>query len=173
GAEPREARVKLRKGHQLRVRVMADSGEALDSATVLVADSDPLPHGALSDSHGVAVLDRLGPPPWQVRVSARGFETKRLAARGEVLVTLRRLGALSVHVVNATGKPEPGATVVLSGAKLWPARKTTTNPQGVVSITGLLGGSYDLRALKGGLVSQTLFGFALGEGQHDEVTLSL
>src|SRR5690606_4312774 len=80
---------------------------------------------------------------------------------------------LAVHAVLPDGAPAPEAAVVLSGARLWPARKTVTNAAGIATITGLLDGAYDLSATLGTQVSQTLFGFSLAEGRHDEVTLML
>lgn len=171
--EPREARVRLGTAEPLAVRVVDESGAGIEAATVLVEDSDPLPHGGLSDVRGEARFDRLGPPPWRVRVSAQGFATERRELAEDTTFTLRRLGVLSVHVVAPDGAPAVGATVVISGARLWPARKTTTSAAGIATITGLLDGAYDLRAYRGNQVSQTLFGFTLAEGRHDEVTLML
>jgi len=170
---PREARVRLGPGELLTVRVADEAGAPLDQATVLVEDVDPLPHGGLTNAQGEVRFDRLGPSPWQVRVSAQGFATERRELREDASFTLRRLGVLSVHVVQPDGAPAPGATVVISGARLWPARKTTTNAAGIATITGLLDGAYDLSATRASMVSQTLFGFALAEGRHDEVTLML
>ncbi len=170
---PREARVTVRPGRKLQVRVSDEQGHPLSEATVLVEDTDPLAHGALTDTEGGARFDRLGAPPWQVRVSAPGFETARTQTEADLAVTLRPLGSLLVYVVDAKGAPVPGATVVISGAKLWPARETTTDDRGRASITGLLSGSYNLSAHKARDVSQTLFGFSLVRGKHDEVTLAL
>lgn len=170
---PREARVRLGPAKLLSVRVADEAGAPIDQATVLVDDVDPLPHGGLTNAEGEVRFERLGPAPWQVRVSAQGFATERRELSEDASFTLRRLGVLSVHVVQADGAPAPGATVVISGAQLWPARKTTTNDAGIATITGLLDGAYDLSTTRGSMVSQTLFGFPLAEGRHDEVTLML
>ncbi|HEU5073571.1 MAG TPA: carboxypeptidase-like regulatory domain-containing protein, partial [Polyangiaceae bacterium] len=170
---PREARVRLGPASLLNVSVSDEAGAAIDQATVLVEDIDPLPHGGLTSAEGAVRFERLGPPPWRIRVSARGFATEERELAEDATVTLRRLGALSVHVVSSNGAPAPEATVVISGARLWPARKTTTNTAGIATITGLLDGAYDLSATRGDQVSQTLVGFSLAEGRHDEVTLML
>lgn len=170
---PREARVRLGPASLLNVRVTDEAGAAVEQATVLVEDIDPLPHGGLTSAAGDLRFERLGPPPWSVRVSAQGFATERRELTEDATITLRRLGGLSVHVVLPDGAPAPGATVVISGARLWPTRKTTTDAAGVATITGLLDGAYDLSATRGTQVSQTLFGFPLAEGRHDEVTLML
>lgn len=172
-SEPREARVRLGTAHRLALRAVDDAGEPVVGATVLVEDADPVPHGALTDATGAATFDRLNRGPWQVRVSARGFATERVTTGEDTTVTLRHLGMLAVHVVDQDGAPAADATVVIAGAKLWPARKTTTDATGVALVTGLLDGSYDLRASRGALVSQTLFGFPLTDGRRDEVTLTL
>ena len=170
---PREARVRLGPASLFNLRVADEAGAAIDQATVLVEDIDPLPHGGLTSAQGGVRFERLGPPPWQVRVSAQGFATERRELSADATITLRRLGVLSVHVVSPDGAPAPGATVVISGARLWPARKTATDAAGIATITGLLDGAYDLSATRGNQVSQTLFGFPLAEGRHDEVTLML
>lgn len=170
---PREARVRLGPASPLQVRVTDEAGAAVDQATVLVEDVDPLPHGGLTSAEGQVRFERLGPPPWRVRVSAQGFATERRELSEDASIILRRLGGLTVHVVLPDGAPAPEAAVVLSGARLWPARKTVTNAAGIATITGLLDGAYDLSATRGNQVSQTLFGFPLAEGRHDEVTLML
>ncbi len=170
---PREARVRLGPASLLNVRITDEAGAAVEQATVLVEDIDPLPHGGLTSAQGDVRFERLGPPPWNVRVSAQGFATERRELAEDATITLRRLGGMSVHVVSADGAPAPGATVVISGARLWPARKTTADAAGIATITGLLSGAYDLSATRGNQVSQTLFGFPLAEGRHDEVTLML
>jgi protocatechuate 3,4-dioxygenase beta subunit len=108
-----------------------------------------------------------------VQISARGYETKRVEASSSVTITLRRLGGLRVHVVSPDGAPIADATVVIGGARLWPARRTSTGADGVARISGLLGGSYDLRASRGSNVSETLYGYTLSDGTDDEVTLRL
>jgi hypothetical protein len=139
----------------------------------LVNGVDPLPHGALTGSDGLARLDRLGPPPWRLQVSAKGYESVRREVSADTQVTLRRLGSLTVHVQREDGSRVAEAGVSIAGAKLWPARRATTNAQGMATISGLLDGAYDLRAQKGSEVSETLFGFHLSQGRSESVTLTL
>lgn len=173
GDTPREAHVTLADAHTLEVNVADDEGRPLGEVTVLVQGVDPLPHGALTDDGGRAHLDRLGPAPWQLRVSARGYESVRREVSANTQIVLRRLGGLTVHVQHEDGSAAPGASIVIAGAKLWPARRATTNPKGVASISGLLDGAYDLRAQHGSDVSDTLFGFQLAQGRSESVTLTL
>jgi carboxypeptidase family protein/PDZ domain-containing protein len=164
----------LHLAHTLEVTVNDESASALPQATVLVDTSDPLPFGALTDSQGVARFARLGPAPWSVKASAPGYESvSRAGVRGPLSLTLRRLASLEVSVLGLDGQPAPGATVMIAGATLWPARSAVTNAAGNARITGLLAGSYDLRASLAENVAPTLLGFALERGQNERLTLRL
>ncbi len=172
GGEPRTAEVTLPLAHKLTVNVRNDQGQPLPHATVLVTASDPLPFGALTGADGAAHLTRLGAAPWVVKVSARGYESvTRPDVRADLTVTLRRLGSLEVQVETMTGTPVADASVIIAGSNLWPARRATTDGKGSARIAGLLAGTYDLKAEKGQLVSDTLVGVELKRGQHQTLVL--
>lgn len=156
------------------VTVQDEQGTPIEQATVLVSTTDPLPYGALTDKSGAATVGRLGPPPYTVKISARGYESATLRGiEAAVTVKLRRLGALLVSVVEGDNQPAAGATVTLSGTSLWPARRVTTNAQGQANVHGLLAGSFDLRAIKGELISRTEQSVVLGRGEQRAVKLQL
>ncbi len=160
--------------HTLGVLVQDDLGKPVPRATVLVTSSDALPHGALTDGVGRARIARLPPAPFTVQVSAEGYETATvLDARDEARLVLRRLSAIDVHVVDAASQPVAEATVLIAGSGLWPARRARTDAEGLARIRGLAQGTYDLRATQGTLVSDTLYGFELGRGANERVTLKL
>lgn len=170
----RDAELILGAAHSQEVTITDEQNTPIPSATVLVSTTDPLPYGALSDPSGRATVGRLGKPPYRIQVSARGYESADL--RGivaPVSVKLRRLGALLVRVEDGTGAPTSGATVMLSGTSLWPARRVTTNEQGQANVHGLLAGSFDLRAIKGDLVSRTELGVVLARGEQKPIVLRL
>ena len=174
GGEPRALRFTLHPAQTLAVTVQDETSVPIAKATVLVDTADPLPFGALTDEHGVAHLLRLGASPWTVKASAPGYESiSRTGVRGALAITLRRLAALEVTVLGADGKPALGATVMIAGPTLWPARSALADRTGVARIAGLLAGSYDLRAILGSAVSPTLLGFELARGANDKLTLSL
>ncbi|HEY3253847.1 MAG TPA: carboxypeptidase-like regulatory domain-containing protein, partial [Polyangiaceae bacterium] len=174
GAEQRALSFSMDAAQALAVTVTDESGAPIPRATVLVDTADPLPFGALADAQGVARFARLGPPPWSVKASAPGYESvSRAGVRSALSLTLRRLASLEVAVLDVDGKPAAGATVMIAGATLWPARSASTNAAGSAKITGLLAGSYDLRASSGALVAPTLLGFALARGQNEQLTLRL
>jgi len=173
-AEPRVLRLTLHPAQKLDVTVQDEASLPIARATVLVDTADPLPFGALTDEHGLAQLGRLGAAPWAVKASAPGYESvSRSGVRGSVAITLRRLAALEVAVLGVDGKAAAGATVMIAGATLWPARSAQTDTQGVARIAGLLTGSYDLRASLGGAVAPTLLGFELARGASEKLTLRL
>ncbi|HET7545294.1 MAG TPA: carboxypeptidase regulatory-like domain-containing protein [Polyangiaceae bacterium] len=173
-AERRELSFLLRSAQTLAVTVTDENQAPIPRATVLVEAADPLPFGALTDAQGVASFARLGTAPWSVKASALGYESvSRAGVRGAVSLTLRRLASLEVAVLGVDGKPAAGATVMIAGATLWPARSASSNAAGRARITGLLAGDYDLRASLGGDVAPTLLGFPLGRGQNETVTLRL
>ncbi len=174
GAEPRAVRVVLQRASALDVTVQDEMSSPIARATVLVDTADPLPFGALSDERGVAHFTRLGAAPWSVKASAPGFESvSKPGVRGPLTIKLRRLALLEVAVQDADGKSAPGATVMIAGASLWPARSAQTDAQGVARIAGLLAGNYDLRATLGSFVSPTLLGFELGRGATEKLSLRL
>ena len=174
GAEPRTAQVVLPEARELAVTVVDEEGAPIPMATVLATGGDPLPFGALTDPAGVARFDRLGPPPWTLKASARGYESlTRSGVTEDATFALRRLGSLEVLVENADGSPAPDAEVTIAGSSLWPARLATADREGVARIAGLLAGAYDLRATHGELVSETLLGVELDRGEQKRVTLTL
>jgi protocatechuate 3,4-dioxygenase beta subunit len=172
-SEP-EVELVLAPAHRLAVRVEDDQGRALPQATVLVTGGDPLPFGALTGADGTAPFDRLGPGPWTVKAAAPGFESVTQSdVTRDLTLSLRSLGSLIVHVRAPGGEPRAEATVFIVGSQLWPARRAPTDSLGIARITGLLGGSYDLKASQGDLTSQVLLGYELNRGENAEVTLEL
>ncbi len=170
----REVTLSLVPARTLEVKVTDEQHAPLTDATVLVSGSDPLPFGALTDAQGRAALGRLGAPPYTVKASAPGYESiTRLGVSGSVEIALRRLGSIVVHVKHLDGKPAAGASVEIGGATLWPARSTRADAAGTCKISGLLAGSYDLRASQGDSVSRVLIGLMLERGQDQELTLTL
>ncbi len=167
-------RLALPPAQALSVTVTDEQGAPLPRATVLVRDSDPLPFGALTAGDGKARVGRLDGPPWSVKASAPGYESATAdGVRGDVTLALRRLSALSVRVEQPDGAPAAGATVLIAGAGLWPARKAETDRDGLARITGLVAGSYDLKASRGSLVSDTVYGARVQRGSEPTVTLRL
>jgi len=170
----REAKLILPEASALEVSVTDEAHAALPDATVLVTTADPLPFGALTNAQGKAHFDRLGRPPFTVKASAPGYESvTRSGVSGSVELSLRRLSAILVHVRLADGTAAAGARVEIGGATLWPARSTNADARGDCKISGLLHGSYDLRASRDQQVSRVLMGFQLERGAEQEVTLTL
>ncbi|MET0793017.1 MAG: carboxypeptidase regulatory-like domain-containing protein, partial [Polyangiaceae bacterium] len=173
-AEERSLTLTLHPAQTLDVTVKDEVSSPLSRATVLVDTSDPLPFGALSDEQGIAHFARLAAAPWSVKASAPGYESvSRAGVRGPIAITLRRLASLEIAVLGLDGQPAPGATVMIAGPTLWPARSAPTDAQGVARISGLLAGSYDLRASLAGNVAPTLLGFELARGANEKLTLRL
>ncbi|MFZ5895993.1 MAG: carboxypeptidase regulatory-like domain-containing protein [Myxococcota bacterium] len=170
----RALRIELVAAVVLSVNVQDELGAALPKATVLVTASDPLPYGMLTDASGKARFDWLPPAPFNVRVAAPGYESvERRGVRADLSVSLRRLSAIDVRVVDASGAPAGNAAVLIAGSSLWPARRAECNADGVAKIRGLSAGSYDLRALRGGDVSAPVLGFELARGAQETLTLRL
>lgn len=172
--DERVATLSLPKAERLELTVLDEQGKPIENATLLVTANDPLPHGALTERNGQATLSRLGPAPYRVKASARGYESVQVnQVKERTVLRLRRLGALLVKVEDERGQPVAGASVTLAGTTLWPARKVATNAQGLANVRGLLAGSFDLRARKERSVSPTELGIVLGRGEEREVTLRL
>jgi hypothetical protein len=170
----RELTLVLAPEQALTVKVTDEASAPLASATVLLTTADPLPFGALTNADGIARIGRLGPGPYNVKASAPGYESvSRAGVSGEVQLSLRRLGSITVRVRLPDGRPAPLANVEVGGATLWPARSTQADANGNCKIGGLLAGSYDLRASQGSQVSRVVMGFLLDRGEDQEVTLVL
>ena len=161
--------------HRLSVRVNDERGEPI-LADVECVGGDPVPVGARTDDQGRAALRHLDAGPWVVRVRAPGYgETERrgVAEGQELVVVLHKLGSLRVTVLGEGERPEPGASVQISSATLWPSRRAETDKDGSVTISGLSEGAYALRASKGAFASETELAVSLERGVEKEVTLHL
>ncbi len=177
GPEAREVKMRLRRANTLRVAAVDDGGAAVPEAWVEARTGDPLPYVTRTDASGQAAIARLGPPPWNLKVRAAGFEavsqTVNKASPDAVKVTLRKLGFVDVTTVDAEGRPVGAATVMVAGSGLWPARKTQTDAQGQAKVPDLPRGIYDFRATRGDFVSPAEMGILLGRGESKSVTLVL
>jgi protocatechuate 3,4-dioxygenase beta subunit len=174
GPTRREVNVALEPASVLTVRAKDEKGAPVPDATVLVEASDKLPYGALTDASGNAVFTTLGRSPYRLRVYARGYEPEvRSKIVSDVDVVLRPASGLDVRVSDGGGAPVPGATVLIAGASLWPARQLETNRDGRVRIPGLTAGAYELKAMKGSLVSRTEVGVRTTPGTFENVELRL
>jgi hypothetical protein len=176
-AGTRAVKLVLARELTLHVAVADDGGAPLAAASLEVDTGDPLPLAVPTDANGEGTLRGLGPPPWELRVAAPGYETAReavKAAPAETLrVTLRRLGALDITALGPARQPLEGALVMAVGSGLWPARSISTDAEGHARILDLPRGFYDLRAVQGDLVSRVEVGVSLGRGETKAVTLRL
>ncbi len=177
GGVRRSVTLAMRDGHALSARVVDDAGAPVDGASVQVQTTDPLPHVIVTGKDGVAVFERLGPPPWSVSATAEGYDpisrTGVYPAEAPLELRLDKLGGFEVTVVDAQGVPEPFAEVLISGPGIWPARTTITDGAGEVLITGLFAGVYDLKARLGDRISRTDLSVPLPRGKVIERTLTL
>ncbi|AUX26989.1 hypothetical protein SOCEGT47_075610 [Sorangium cellulosum] len=174
---PRALDLVLRPAKALDVLVVDDAERPIDGAEVTVATADPLPFVVTTAEGGRARFDRLGAAPYVVRASAPGFEdtlrTGIVPGPAPLRIRMDRLGALTVRVVDAEGRPAEGATVLAAGTGLWPARSTTTDAAGAARISGLRDGVYDLKARRGAAVSATALAVPVRRGEGKEVKLVL
>lgn len=177
GPEPRSVSLVSRPAGRLTIRVTSDDDKPIAKAMVEVRCGDPLPFVGKTDVDGKLTLGRLCPPPYDVKVTADGFDqAKRASIQPGPLplrITLKKLGSIEVSVVTTDGNPAPLATVYLAGSGVWPARKTQTTSLGKALIGGLPSGNYDLRATRGDQASQILNGVAVQRGAKVEAKLTL
>ncbi|HEX9621764.1 MAG TPA: carboxypeptidase regulatory-like domain-containing protein [Polyangiaceae bacterium] len=174
GTKARAVDVRMEAAHRLAVDVRDLAGRPIARATVLVEESDALPFGALTDQGGRARFERLGEGPYRVKVFAVGYDAfEREGVTEDLVVELQRLHELQVKTRDHENRPLGGAEVLIAGSSLWPARRVETDERGEVTIVGLPSGSYDLRATRGSWVSPTLFGYLVGAGDGQSVTLYL
>jgi hypothetical protein len=176
-SDPREVDIDLGAEHAVDVLVKDDAGAAVAGAEIeVLMPGEPLPVGGRTGPDGSAHIGRLGVGPWQLTARAPGFEDATGRAEGEaatVTLTVRRLGAIAVHVETDDERPAAQAHVTVAGATLWPARSASTNDLGDVRIGGLFAGSYALRAVRGDQVSPIELGVVLARGEEKAITLKL
>lgn len=177
GAEPRQVDLVAHPAGSLDVQVSGDDDKPVQGARVEVRCGDPLPFVAKTDAKGKARLERLCPAPYEVIVTADGYDSsKRASVQPGPLpyrVSLKKLGSIFVSVVDPSGEPGPLAFVYVAGPGLWPARQTRSNAYGNATIAGLPAGSYDLRAVRGDLASPVVSGITVERGSQAKVQLKL
>ncbi len=173
----RAVTIALASARAIDVLVRDELGQPVQGAIVEAStDRDPLPVGERTAGDGRAHLGRLADGPWRLVARAPGFDDATGAATrdGEgVTMTLRKLGALRVHAVEADGRPAARARVAVAGATLWPARVADTNESGDVRIAGLFAGNFALRATRDAMVSPIEFGVSVEPGEEKSVELRL
>lgn len=161
---------------KLAINVVDDAGKPVDLADVSLTTTS-LEHRARTAAEGFVSLDRLPPGPWSVSVDAPGYTPANKVGvypeDGPLTFKLERLGGFSIQVLDVDDEPAAYAEVMIAGPSLWPARVATTNADGLLEITGLQGGVYDLKARKDDTVSQTSLSVLLPKGTVLEHTLKL
>ena len=173
----RRLSLELHTGETFEVVVVDPRQRPIRGVQVTLYGADPLPFRAVTDDRGLARLTGLGPAPYAVDVEASGFDSKFLpklaVIDSPVFVKLERLGTLEITVLEPGGTPAVGATVLVAGSSLWPARSAATDKTGSVTIAGLARGFYDVRAERGDLVSDSEIGVMLERGEIKQLRLGL
>ena len=176
--EPGETAVALQfqPAAALAITIVDDAGNPVDLAEISLSTSS-LEHRARTAAEGLANLERLPPGPWTIAINAPGYSPANKVGvypeDGPLTFKLERLGGFSVQVLDVDGEPAAYAEVLIAGPSLWPARVATTNADGLLEITGLQGGVYDLKARKDDTVSQTSLSVLLPKGTLLEHTIKL
>ena len=174
---PRQVDLVLREATLFEVRVVDVADHPVVGLDVKTLTTDPLAHVARTGDDGIARFERLPPAPYTVNVAAQGYEPITRASvfpgREPLTIKLLKLGGFDVRVEDPDGAPAEGATVLISGPGLWPARSATTGEDGIAVITGLAAGVYDIKARQGGLVSRTDLSIPLRRGETVDRTVRL
>lgn len=162
-------------GATVLVKQKTEAPEPDDPESDLPANaSEELPFGHVTDEHGVARIFGLGEGPVEVSAFARGFSTaRRDNVTRDTKLVLAQLGAFVVQVIGPTGDPVPKAEVQLVGSRVWPAKRAESDERGRVILGGLAEGLYDIRALKGTLVSAIIANIGLQRGERRQIEARL
>ncbi len=176
GPEHVAVELRLAAERALTIEVRDELARAIPGAEIEVHSADPLPRGARTGKDGAARPTGLPAGPLKVSARAPGYDAVTVqvsATDAKIKIVLRRLGALTVAVVDQDGRGIDGATVTIAGGMLAVPRTTTTDATGTARIAGLSAGSFDLRAIKGSLVSPIDIGVTLARGADGAVRLVL
>jgi hypothetical protein len=176
GPDPVSVELRLGAERPFTVEVRDELARPLANVEIEVRGVDPLPRGGRTGKDGTARITQLGAGPLQITARSPGYDSITLsvgASETRARIVLRKLGAITVSVVDSAGKGVEGATVTIAGGFLAVPRNTTTDASGTTRIAGLSAGSYDMRAMKGMLVSPIDIGVALGRGADAHVRLVL
>ncbi|MBM4359733.1 MAG: carboxypeptidase regulatory-like domain-containing protein [Deltaproteobacteria bacterium] len=175
--EEEEHEVTLAPAEAFEVVVVDGAQRPIRNAAVLVHGDDPLPDALYTDPSGLAAFDALGAGPYAIEIVAPGFGRKllrdQLTTASPLFVRLEPDAELVVHVVDPDGAKAAGATVLVAGSTLWPARSAVADEGGRVAFTGLPRGFYELRATRDGAVSEPNEGVLLEPGEPRELELRL
>jgi hypothetical protein len=170
----------LSEGRSLAGTVVTESGAPIPGATVIVeldppADRPGTTWTAHADAEGRFHLETLPTFPLVLRAEARGYEslTIRLTDRDPPPLVLGRAGGISGIVIDTEDQPAVGATVVLGGSGVWPARSTQTDSGGRFAFRGVPAGVYEVSSRRGSLVSAPREGLSLESGGALDLRLVL
>jgi len=173
----REVVLTLAPARALDVIVVDGDDAPVEGAELVVAAGDPLPFLGRTGEDGRTRVDRLGPGPYTVRVSAGGYDdvvrSGVTVENGPLRIKLERLGVIVVSVIGSDGGPAAGAEVLAAGTGLWPPRSAKTDDTGTVRVAGLSEGAFDLKARLGDAVSPTEMAVRLRRGEEKHVQLVL
>lgn len=147
------------------VRVVPDGGGSEPAFAVRTA------------SDGTYTVHGLRPGTWRVELDDEQFEPviRRAvpAPSRSVDVTLKAFAIVRATVRDAQGAPVNQARVSIAGSGLWPARAETAAADGVVRLTRVPSGVYELRAQMGSLVAEPIAPLVLDPGESRDVQMVL
>jgi protocatechuate 3,4-dioxygenase beta subunit len=162
-------------GHSFEVQATDEQGAGLAGVDVEVRAADPIPIGLRTDANGRARTPYLGHARVVVVARKSGYEEVQLPVvdgAASVALTMHLLSAVLVQVKLPSGQPAARARVQIASVQLWPPRYAETREDGSVRISGLVPGSYALRATLGSQVSHTEIGTVI-RGETGVSTLTL
>src|SRR5690606_2409702 len=88
-------------------------------------------------------------------------------------LTLERVGLVGGRAVLPDGSGAEGATIVIAGSGIWPARQVEADAEGRFRITDVPPGVYEVRASSGDLVAEPRRGLDVEPGSPAYLTFAL
>jgi hypothetical protein len=170
--------VPLPRGQRITGRTVDARSRPVSGAEIrlLPAEGMQVVWVARSGDDGRFSFDTLREGSYRLEARAPGFDgitRDSVSVGSNVRLVLGRVGRVAGRIVRPDGAPAEGATVIIAGSGLWPARQASSGDDGRFVLADIPAGIYEVRAFRGDLVAVPMRGLVVEEGEPRYLTFNL